>query len=136
MPKELKLFNLGIPPLGTMLAASSQNHWIISPNCQKKREAAFKFGTFVRCLVLGLAFPIGLCSYPPMAHNPPRVWMTDEQYRDVLRDVANRRQWVDIDDLADKMLARATQGKNVVLSPGTADWLARWVKWRLTNRTD
>lgn len=63
-----------------------------------------------------------------MAHNPPRVWMTDEQYRDVQRAVANRRQWVSLDDLADKMLARAAQGKNVVLSPGTADWLARWIK--------
>ena len=75
-----------------------------------------------------VAFQIGLCSYPPMPHNPPRIWMTDEQYRDVLRAVANRRQWVDLDDLADKMLARAAAGRKVVLSPGTADWLARWVK--------
>ena len=63
-----------------------------------------------------------------MAHNPPRVWMTDEQYRDVLRAVANRRQWRDLDDLADKMLARAAQGKNVVLSPGTAEFVGRAIK--------
>lgn len=48
--------------------------------------------------------------------------------RQVQRDIARCRTWVDIDDLADKMLARAAAGKNVVLSPGTADWLARWVK--------
>lgn len=63
-----------------------------------------------------------------MAHNPPRVWFTEEHMRQVQRDIARCRTWVDIDDLADKMLARAAAGKNVVLSPGTADWLARWVK--------
>jgi hypothetical protein len=56
--------------------------------------------------------------------------MNDAQYRDVLRAVRNRRQWIDLDDLADKMLARAAQGKNVVLSPGTAEYVARWIKFK------
>lgn len=64
-----------------------------------------------------------------MSHNPPRVWMSDAQHRAVERAVKRKlAQWASLDDLADKMLAHAAQGKNVVLSPGTADWLARWIK--------
>ena len=66
-----------------------------------------------------------------MAHNPPRIWMTNENYRELARAVSRKQaQWHSLDGLADKMIARAAQGKNVVLSPGTADYLARWVKDR------
>lgn len=68
-----------------------------------------------------------------MAHNPPREWITDEQLRAVADSVRRQRQWVDLTDLADKMIARAAAGKRVVLSPGTADWLARWIKERIEN---
>ena len=66
-----------------------------------------------------------------MAHNPPRVWITEAHMEDV-RQAAKRKQaqWVDLDDLADKMLARAACGKNVVLSPGTAEFVARVLKGR------
>lgn len=55
--------------------------------------------------------------------------MTDADYKDVQRGVARKlAQCVSIDDLADKMLARADQGKNVVLSPGTAEAVGRALK--------
>lgn len=64
-----------------------------------------------------------------MSHNPPRVWFTDADARAVERAVARKlAQWSTIDELADKMLARAAQGKRVVLSPGTAEFVARALK--------
>ncbi|MFC3206916.1 hypothetical protein [Aquamicrobium soli] len=67
-----------------------------------------------------------------MAHNPPREWISDEQLRAVSAAASRKRaQWVDLQDLADKMLSQAAQGKRVVLSPATADYLARWVKDRM-----
>ena len=64
-----------------------------------------------------------------MAHNPPRIWMTPAQQRAV--SDATRRQlarWGSLEELADKMMDQAAQGKRVVLSPATAEYLARWVK--------
>lgn len=58
--------------------------------------------------------------------------MTDEQYRAVA-DAVRRRQWVSLDDLVDKMLARAAQGRRVVLSPGTAEAVGRWVKGKIND---
>ena len=70
-----------------------------------------------------------------MSHNPPRVWFTEAHQRGVER-AAKRKlaQWQSLDDLADKMLARAAQGKNVVLSPGTAEVVGRWVKARCDDK--
>ena len=62
--------------------------------------------------------------------------MKDEDYRAVERAVRRKQaQWSTLDELADKMLARAAQGKNVVLSPGTAEVVGRALK-DLTARTD
>ena len=64
-----------------------------------------------------------------MAHNPPRVWFTEKDARAVRLAVARKqRQWSTLDDLADKMLARAAEGKRVVLSPGTAEVVGRALK--------
>jgi hypothetical protein len=70
-----------------------------------------------------------------MAHNPPREWITNEQLRAVAAD-ANRKlaQWHSLDDLADKMLERALAGKRVVLSPGMAEVVGRWVKGKINER--
>lgn len=55
--------------------------------------------------------------------------MTEKHHRAV-RLAAERKlaQWVSLDDLADKMLARALAGKRVVLSPGTAKVVGRALK--------
>lgn len=61
--------------------------------------------------------------------------MTDDDYRAVHRDAQRKMaQWISLDDLADKMLARAACGKRVVLSPGTAEVVARWIKRERTRK--
>lgn len=62
-----------------------------------------------------------------MAHNPPREWFTKEHMRQVQRDVARtKRQWHSLSGLADLIASRAAaMGRNVVLSPGTAEFVAR-----------
>jgi len=62
--------------------------------------------------------------------------MTPGHDRAVRLAVARKlAQWVLLDDLADKMLALAAQGKRVVLSPGTAEVVGRVLR-DLTTRTD
>lgn len=74
---------------------------------------------------------LGLRSYPAMSHNPPRVWLTDADMRRVHDDIERKqREWHSAQELADRMLARARQGRRVVLSPGTAEYLALFVKGR------
>jgi len=67
-----------------------------------------------------------------MAHNPPRVWITGQQLRNVEASARRKRQeWHSVEDLAERMQARADAGRRVVLSPGTADFLAKWIKGKV-----
>lgn len=64
-----------------------------------------------------------------MAHNPPREWFTDADKRAVVDAVRRQqRQWHTAGELADRIAAEAAQGKRVVLSPGTADYVARMLR--------
>jgi len=55
--------------------------------------------------------------------------MTPEHNKAVRMAVERKlAQWQSLDDLADKMLARALSGRQVVLSPGTAEVVARALK--------
>jgi len=67
-----------------------------------------------------------------MSHNPPRIWFTDEHKRELVASLARRPKWHTVEELARLIEARAAQGWNVVLTPGTADYVARMLK-RMTE---
>jgi hypothetical protein len=64
-----------------------------------------------------------------MAHNPPRVWFTDEHARDVARSAAKElrqaaQNWRDLKDLAGYIGQLARLGEHVTLTPRTAHIVA------------
>jgi len=57
--------------------------------------------------------------------------MTDDKLQAVAKNAERqKRQWHSLDELADKMLVRAKQGKRVSLSPATAEFIAMALKAR------
>ena len=72
-----------------------------------------------------------------MAHNPPRVWITDEDINRLHSEIKRRSyRWGSLTELADKMPARARQGKRVVLSPSTAEFMADALKRGAESKPD